>query len=98
MTGLSILLDVDKFPLPEQNNMILDMFLSIKAEIVKSLSSLEGQIIVSGAILIVVLRPRRITFDYIIEDPKLRSEIIVLLAQKMDLEKVGDSLLRKDLN
>ncbi len=98
MTGLAILLDTERFPLPEQNNRILEMFFSIKHEMLKSLKGMEMTFIASSAILVVTIKPTKVGLDYIIEDKQLERDIANLLSEKMDLTKTADQILKKDLN
>src|SRR5688572_20410051 len=93
MTGLFILLDTDKFPSPKQNNIILDAFLSTKLEVIKSLKPLEEKIFNGcGCFIIVVLRPDKISFDYIINDLNLKADIVSVLNNNLDLSKIADTI------
>lgn len=98
MKGLHILLDVEKFPLPQQNNVLLETFLSIKEEIVKSLLSIEEKTMGTANFIVVVLHPDKITFNYLIHDPILEEEIVSLISERMDLSKIAGRILTKDLN
>ena len=98
MKGVVILLDTERFPKPQQHNVVLEAFFAIKDEILKTLKPLEEKTMSIGCIIIVQLKYNKQKIDYLIDDPKLKQEISFLLAEKMDLSKIAERIFSKDLN
>jgi hypothetical protein len=95
---MPVLFEVDRFPQPAQNNLLLEAFLSIKAEILKAIEPIKEELISSNSHIVVVLTPKEIAIKYLVSDSKLADEINQLLSDKMDLTKIADTLLSAGKN
>jgi len=95
---MPVLFEVERFPLPSQNNILLETFLSIKEEILKAIEPIKEKIISTNSHIVVILTPKEIAIKYLVSDSKLADEINDLLSDKMDLSKIAKRLLSVDKN
>ena len=95
---MPVLFEVDRFPQPAQNNLLLEAFLSIKAEILKAIEPIKEKLISSNSHIVVTLTPKETAIKYLVSDSKLSDEIDQLLSNKMDLTKIADMLLSAGKN
>jgi hypothetical protein len=88
-----VLLDVELFPSPSQNNILLDTFLSIKSQIEDLLTPLKGWIEGGNSKVVIVIIPYKISMYYLVTDIRLSEEMSKILNENLDLAGMAEKIL-----
>ena len=72
---MPVLFEVERFPNPAQNNILLETFLSIKEEILNAIKPIKEKIISTNSHIVVTITPKETAIKYLVSDSELADEI-----------------------